>query len=80
MKTARLELTRQLTPEQAAALVAAASAPVPTDAPGVESGASYAPSRGGAVPLSVVRPQRRRGAAKAHPFLMSCSTAIYLDS
>ncbi|GBF91319.1 hypothetical protein Rsub_03639 [Raphidocelis subcapitata] len=53
MKNARLELTPQLTPEQAAALVAAASAPAPTDAPGVESGASYAPSRGGVVPLSV---------------------------
>ncbi|GBF91321.1 hypothetical protein Rsub_03641 [Raphidocelis subcapitata] len=53
MKNARLELARQLTPEQAAALVAAARAPAPADAPGVESGASYAPSRGGVVPLSV---------------------------
>ncbi|GBF95351.1 hypothetical protein Rsub_07779 [Raphidocelis subcapitata] len=53
VKNARQELARQLTPEQAAALVAAASAPAPTDAPGVESGASYAPTLGEAVPLSV---------------------------
>ncbi|GBF91323.1 hypothetical protein Rsub_03643 [Raphidocelis subcapitata] len=53
MKNARLQLAPQLTPEQAAALIEAARAPAPTDAPGVESGASYAPFRGGAVPLSV---------------------------
>ncbi|GBF91261.1 hypothetical protein Rsub_03581 [Raphidocelis subcapitata] len=46
------ERSLQLTPEQAALVLAPTPATAPTDAPGVESAASYAPESGEAVPLA----------------------------
>jgi hypothetical protein len=63
VKRAFREHANTLTDEQAAALFQAASAPAP-EAAGVESGASYAPETGGAVPMSQVRPGSRGGAPR----------------